>query len=105
MIAIENRINNREMFTIPRISNELKNQANCILSNSQFLLDVWDEVFDVLYKLQKNSEKGNIFINDLPIDELKVLIPKIIRSNIRSSGKINGISNILNGIDQFDEST
>ena len=104
MIAAVNRTNKSEIFTIQRISNELKNQANCILSNSQFLLDVWDEIFKVLYKLQMNSNKRNIFINDLPIDELKVLIPKIIRSNIKSSGRINGISNILEGIEQFDES-
>jgi len=103
MINSTETIKKREPFTVPRISNELNNQANCILSNSQFLLDTWEEIFSILFKLKKSSHQANLLVNGIPLKELKIVIPKIIKSNIRSAGKISGIANLLNGLDQFGE--
>ncbi len=89
------------VFTVPKISNELTNHSNCIISNSQFLLEIWNDVIQLLDVLQRKSPSGKILVNDVPLDELRRVMPQIIKSNIKSSGKISKMAELLSGLEEF----
>ena len=71
------------------IAHEINNPNNFILSNSQFIADVWPEINRIL--TSHAEEKGDFYLGKLPFSEAGGLIPKMLEGLVEGAHRINGI--------------
>ena len=75
------------------IAHEINNPNNYILSNAQFLSDVWPCVVSILENYEK--EHGEFYIGKISFTEAGVFMPKILAGLIDGAHRINTIINNL----------
>lgn len=93
-----NTENNQSLFStlsISRISNDLKNQANFILSNSQILIDIWNDVIKILECCHKGDLDKELIFDGFLLDEIKEIIPKLLTANIMGTSRISKIAGLV----------
>ncbi len=78
------------------IAHEINNPNTFILSNAQFLADVWPNVTKVLSEY--SAEHGEVCLGKIPLSEAGVLFPKVLEGLIEGA---NRIKNIVNGLKDF----
>lgn len=78
------------------IAHEINNPNTFILSNAQFLADVWPNVIKVLSEY--SADHGEVCLGKIPLSEAGVLFPKVLDGLIEGA---NRIKNIVNGLKDF----
>lgn len=71
------------------IAHEINNPNNFILSNSQFMADIWPDINRILSHYAE--ENGEFFLGRLPFSEAGRFIPKMLDGLVEGSHRINGI--------------
>lgn len=82
-------------LTIARISNDLQNQANFILTNSQIMIDIWNDVIRILEYYHKGDLSRELIFDGLPLDEVKEIVPQLLTANITGSSRISKIAGLV----------
>lgn len=78
------------------IAHEINNPNNFILTNAQFIMDIWPDINKVLTMYAE--EKGDFLLGNLRFSETISYIPKILDGLIQGSHRIN---NIVSGLKDF----
>jgi len=77
------------------IAHEINNPNNFILSNAQFMSDIWPDVGRVL---EEYAEENGIFhLGKLPYNEAAAIIPRMLDGVVQGAHRINGIVTGLKG--------
>lgn len=71
------------------IAHEINNPNNFILSNSQFIADIWPDINRILAHYAE--ENGEFYLGRLPFSEAGKFIPKMLEGLVEGSHRINGI--------------
>lgn len=71
------------------IAHEINNPNNYILSNAQFLSDIWPEINRVLTRYAE--ENGEFFLGKLSYGEASAMIPKMLTGLTEGAYRIKGI--------------
>ncbi len=88
-------------LTVNKISNDLNNQANYILINSQVILDIWEDVVKILQNFQKKNPDSNLSLSGISIKEVEKVVPKMLNANIVGSGRVSEIANLIKITDSY----
>ena len=83
------------------IAHEINNPNNFILSNSQFLSEVWPDIQNVLSQYVKQN--GDFFLRKMPYSVASTKIPKIIDGISEGSYRIKGIITSLRDFSKQDK--
>lgn len=78
------------------IAHEINNPNNFILSNAQFISDIWPEVNRILTRYAE--ENGEFHLGRLPFTEAAAFIPKMLDGLVEGSNRIN---RIVTGLKDF----
>jgi signal transduction histidine kinase len=71
------------------IAHEINNPNNFILSNAQFVSDIWPDINRILTRYAE--ENGEFFLGKLRFSEAGAYIPKMLDGLVDGSHRINGI--------------
>jgi len=71
------------------IAHEINNPNNFILSNAQFMADIWPEISRILTRYAEDN--GEFYLGRLPLSEAGEFIPKMLDALVEGSHRINGI--------------
>lgn len=71
------------------IAHEINNPNNFILSNAQFIADIWPDVSRILTHYAE--ENGEFYLGRLRFSEASEFIPKLLNGLVDGSHRINGI--------------
>lgn len=71
------------------IAHEINNPNNFILSNAQFIADIWPDISRVLTHYAE--ENGEVYLGRLRFTEASAFIPKMLDGLVEGSHRINGI--------------
>jgi PAS domain S-box-containing protein len=71
------------------IAHEINNPNNFILSNAQFISDIWPDISRILTCYAE--ENGEFFLGKLRFSEAGVYIPKMLEGLVDGAHRINGI--------------
>ncbi|RQW86235.1 MAG: PAS domain S-box protein [Geobacter sp.] len=71
------------------IAHEINNPNNFILSNAQFISDIWPDLNRILTKYAE--EHGEFYLGRLSFSEANEFIPKLLDGLVEGSHRINGI--------------
>jgi len=71
------------------IAHEINNPNNFILSNAQFIADIWPDISRILTHYAE--ENGEFFLGRLPFSEAGKYLPKMLEGLVEGSHRINGI--------------
>jgi len=71
------------------IAHEINNPNNFILSNAQFISDIWPDINRILTCYAE--ENGEFFLGKLRFSEARAFIPKMLEGLVDGSHRINGI--------------
>lgn len=71
------------------IAHEINNPNNFILSNAQFISDIWPDVSRILNHYAQ--ENGEFYLGRLRYSEASAFIPKMLGGLVEGSHRINGI--------------
>lgn len=84
------------------IAHEINNPNNFILSNAQFISEIWPDISRILSMYAQDHDE--FYIGRLPFSEASALIPRLLSSLVEGAHRINGI---VTGLKSFarDEKT
>ncbi|MRR05610.1 MAG: PAS domain S-box protein [Deltaproteobacteria bacterium] len=71
------------------IAHEINNPNNFILSNAQFISDIWPDIIRIMSHYAE--ENGEFYLGRLPFSEAQEFIPKLLDGLVEGSHRINGI--------------
>ncbi len=71
------------------IAHEINNPNNFILSNAQFMSDIWPDINRIL--TQYAEENGEFYLGKLRFSEAGAFIPKMLGGLVEGAHRINGI--------------
>lgn len=71
------------------IAHEINNPNNFILTNAQFIMDIWPDISKVM--TLHAEEKGDFFLGNLLFSETVSYIPKVLEGLLEGSHRINSI--------------
>jgi PAS domain S-box-containing protein len=71
------------------IAHEINNPNNFILSNAQFIADIWPDLSRIMNHYAE--EHGEFYLGRLPFSEASEFIPKLLDGLVEGSHRINGI--------------
>jgi len=71
------------------IAHEINNPNNFILSNAQFISDIWPDISRILNHYAE--ENGEFYLGRLRFSEAGAVIPKMLGGLVEGSHRINGI--------------
>lgn len=71
------------------IAHEINNPNNFILSNAQFMSDIWPDINRIL--MQYAEENGEFYLGKLRFSEAGAFIPKMLGGLVEGAHRINGI--------------
>jgi hypothetical protein len=72
---------------------EINNQINFILGNSQMLKEVWKDVEKIIHKY--NQENGDLYLGGIAFQHLRELVPRMLEDIIIGSMRISNISRVI----------
>jgi len=103
MIHIELIDSEMTTLTVKKISNDLNNQANYILINSQVIMDIWNDVLKIVKLYQKANPEQNISLHGLSFKEVEEIVPVMLNANIIGSGRVSEIANLIKSTTSYRE--
>jgi len=103
IIPIDKNSSEKYLLTVNRIANDLNNQANCILINSQIIMDIWKDATLLLQQFQENNPDRIVSLQGLSLSEVRDIVPKMLDANIVGSGRVSEIANLLKATDSYRE--
>ena len=71
------------------IAHEINNPNNFILSNAQFISDIWPDINRILTRYAE--ENGEFYLGKLRFSEASAFIPKMLDGLVEGAHRINGI--------------
>lgn len=101
LINIELISPHTNVLTVNRIANDLNNQANYILINSQVIMDIWRETLKIIELYQKSNPDLNISLNGLSLNEVAEVVPMMLEANIVGSGRVSEIANLIKSTTRY----
>lgn len=75
------------------IAHEINNPNNFIMSNTQIIEQVWDDAVKILG--DHHNEKGDFSLGGLSFDEVREVVPRLLRDIIEGSRRIKSITHNL----------